>query len=211
VIPGLPDDPGSRHVLLVVVVATAAFLAHHYGPWRERVHLSRFAGALLLGGPALFWRPGALGVPMLVPGAAFLGFVLLLLPIVALSARRPESWKHYPEDRRDRWDAGAFGRNAASWAAYLVGYELFFRGLLLLTLADAYGPWPALALTTSIYAAAHFHKPAGEALGTLPMGFAFGLATLASGSVWPAIVGHLAIALTNDAVAIRARHSATIL
>jgi membrane protease YdiL (CAAX protease family) len=189
-------------ITLVVVVATAALLAHHYGPWRD-VRQKRLAGLALLGGPAVFFTPEALRLPALVPTLAFLGVVALIVPVVVLAARQPAHWRVYPEDRRERWDRRAELGNAASWFAYLVGYELFFRGLLLGTLAVAYGPWPALALTTAIYAAAHFDKPMGEGAGTLPMGFVFGLVTLAAGSVWPAIAGHLVIAVTNDVAVIR--------
>ena len=206
--PEWPSDPIAREVTLVLVLATAAILFHHYA-FRGRVQQGRWAGLVVFGLPSLLIRPEAFAVPHAAWAAGFLGLVLVvLMPVVALAARSPRHREAYPEDRRPSWDRRGELANAAGWAAYLVGYEAFFRGLLLLTLARAYGPWPALALMTAIYAAQHLPRPPGEGLGTLPMGFVFGLATLTSGSVWPAIVGHIVIAVTSDTVAIRGGRAA---
>lgn len=141
---------------------------------------------------------GALVVPLA------LALLLVSLPAVLLSARNPAHRALYPQVRAPVWSRRLLLLNAASWAGYLVGYELLFRGFLLFPLVEALGTWPAIAVGTAIYVTAHFSKGAGETAGTLPMGILFALAALLSGSIWAPLLAHLTIAVTNDLATVRA-------
>jgi len=128
---------------------------------------------------------------------------LALLPLIALQARSVAFQAAYPELRLPL--VGAVARdNAASWILYLVAYELFFRGILLLGLAPLIGAHPALAVVTMGYVFVHLDKFAGEAIGTIFTGVGFGLAALHTGSIVMPVVAHVLIALTSDTLAARA-------
>lgn len=216
----LLSDPLTPSVL-VLLGGVALYLVYHYGAaalaaraggaaWG--VHAGRALGFVALGVvPGVYAAivlPGGLaahglGAPALTPTALFLGLVLLVvLPVVALAARRPAQWAHYPQLRQTRWDLRAHLANGASWALYLLGYELYFRGVLTSVLVRELGTWPGLAVMTALYVAVHLPKPAAETVGTLPMGLVFGLTALASGSMWPVWLGHVLIAVTSDVAAV---------
>ncbi|MBK6688053.1 MAG: CPBP family intramembrane metalloprotease [Deltaproteobacteria bacterium] len=227
----LPSGP-TLHVVLVLIAVTLAYVIQHYlgrSQWlKERTRLAdpelsqaraiygaRIVGGLVLGGvPGLLaWSlPGPLGFafPLARPTLLFWAIVLLLvLPTVAASMHRPAAWSAYPPVRFARWDLDRLLVNGLTWGVYLCGYELCFRGVLLFGLAPALGDWPALAVMTAIYVLVHLDKPASEAVGTLPMGFVFGLSALYSGSFLPAFLAHWVIAVTSDLAAIRANPSLT--
>ncbi len=225
----LPWPPADAPFAALLLVMAAGFIAFHYrcsparlarfvGPDDEggarAVYLSRTLGALWLGlVPSLAMLllrptgPETVGLTLPDPAATGVGALIILalaLPAVALAARRPDFTEHYPPIRSARWPAGRVALNALTWGAYLVAYELFFRGLLLFGLAARLDPWSAIALTTLIYVLAHLHKPGRETAGTLPMGVVFAAVTLWSGSIWAAVLGHWVIANTSDRLAARA-------
>ncbi len=215
--------------LLVVLVATIAYVGFHYlfhwTAWLPRldperghsvnqaraVHIQRLGGVLCLGllpalvAAALPGGPATVGLGLSDPAAALgaVGAVLIIvLPVVARSASRAPFWEHYPLIRARRWTRRLYLHNALGWIAYLLAYEFFFRGFLLFTLARWLGVWPAIALSTLAYVYAHLPKPhAGETVGTLPMGVLFAVIALDSGGIWGPWLAHCAIALTSDWVA----------
>lgn len=216
-----PADP----TLPALLIALAALFAlHHYrahpAALRARyaldlpaaVHASRLISALLLGlAPALIAHlldhPITPALTLPHPAATALGalaLAALALPAVALAARRPDFTDHYPQVRDRPWTPRLALHNALSWAIYLIAYEYFFRGLLLFALAARLDPWTAIALTTLAYVLAHLPKPGRETAGTLPMGIAFAAVTLATGSIWAAVISHWLIANTSDLLAARA-------
>jgi hypothetical protein len=217
VIPPLTLTPA----VVVLLGGVALYLAYHYGAAALVARAQGAAwgvhGGRVLGFVALGVVPGAyaavalpgglaahgLAAPRTGPSLAFVGLVVVVvLPVVALAARRPAQWRYYPQLRHDRWDPRAHGANAASWALYLLGYELYFRGVLTFVLVRELGTWPGLAVMTALYVAVHLPKPAGETVGTLPMGLVFGLTAVMSGSMWPVWLGHVLIAVGSDAAAV---------
>lgn len=194
---------------VLLLVATALYLGYHYGGLALRdAHKQRILGFALLGViPAILtelYLPGGLAAHGLAhrdagPSGAFLALVgCVVVPVVVLAARSPKQWEHYPQIRRERWTPRDHMANAATWGLYLLGYELFFRGVLTFALARELGAWPGLAVMTALYVAVHLPKPAGETVGTLPMGLIFGLTALASGGIWAPWIGHWVIAVTSD-------------
>ncbi|MFO0745552.1 MAG: CPBP family intramembrane glutamic endopeptidase [Myxococcota bacterium] len=213
-------------VVVIVGVATVLYLAYHL--LSSRAATARFFPAEAadddrLRTRAAFWRrwvgAALFGLVPALPAALFipggldacglnlhdpfrglylsLAFTALTLPLSYLQSRKPSFREHYPEVR-----APLTGRtaawNVASWAAYLVAYELFFRGYLVLGLAPVVGPLPAVAISLMGYVWVHLGKHPGEAVGTLVSGTWFGLVALHTGSVLGPIVAHLAIAVCSD-------------
>ncbi|MCK6547604.1 CPBP family intramembrane metalloprotease [Myxococcota bacterium] len=223
-------------VLALLLVVTIAYVAYHHaahatqlerhldraaGPEATQaraVILQKLAGAVLLGvvpaivalafgrGPAeLGLVPASLGRTLI----AALALAVIALPAVVKTARRPESWAHYPQITAKTWTRRLERSSALAWAIYLVGYELCFRGVLLFPLVVLLGPWPAIAISTLAYTFAHLPKNAAECVGCIPMGVIFAVAALWSGSIWAVFLAHLAIAVTSEQVAIRANPAIT--
>ncbi len=130
--------------------------------------------------------------------------LVVLLPGVWLNARRPWFWTPYPEIRHDVWTPRLMALNALTWAAYLLAYELFFRGWLLFALEPGFGRWPAIAVMTALYVAVHLPKNPAEALGSLPLGVLFGATALWTGSILGPFVVHVVMAVATDALAVAA-------
>jgi membrane protease YdiL (CAAX protease family) len=91
--------------------------------------------------------------------------VALMAPIIYFLGRTDESMKTYYE----RFVVGL------PWTTLidLIGWEFFFRGLILFTYARKLGP-EALWLQAVPFALAHIGKPEVETLSTIFGGFAFG-------------------------------------
>lgn len=227
----LPIGP-ALDVIGVLIAVTLAYVLQHYLARSEllkvrtrvadpeesqarSVFVARALGGLVLGGlPGLVAltlpNPVGLALPLARPTLLFWAtVVLLVLPTVAASMHRPGAWAAYPPVRFQRWGRDRLLVNAVTWGLYLFGYELCFRGVLLFGLAPVLGAWPALGVMTAIYVLVHLDKPMSEALGTLPMGFVFGLSALHSGSFLPAFLAHWVIAVTSDLAAIRANPALT--
>ena len=143
-------------------------------------------------------RPGAYGLPLEGAGARRLveGMLLGLGTMAVVTG--------------GMWALGAleFGafllppaeavRSGLLWAVALLGVALFeeslFRGYLLCTLAPLVRFWPAAAVLSAVFAAAHVGNP-GEDLVGLGSVFAFGmlfcLFVRRTGSLWSAVGFHL--------------------
>ncbi len=66
--------------------------------------------------------------------------------------------------------------------------EVFFRGFLLGGLRNRFGPWPALLISSGVFAL--FHILPGLYVPTFLLGLAFGWVYLKTRSIWPAVFGH---------------------
>ena len=131
-----------------------------------------------------------------------LGFVAITALPIVFESRKPSFRLSYPEVRAPlRGQLAA--HNAFAWAIYLLAYEFFFRGVLVVFLAGAVGPLPALTMSTMAYVFAHFGRYPGEVIGTLVSGTAFGLIALATESILAPFLAHLAVALLSDTLASR--------
>ncbi len=228
----------AEHVLpsAVFLTASIAYLIYHYGVPAARLQKlllkrgldqehaqaqawlwQRLLGGLILGGSALVmsaFLPGGVaahGWGLTGWSMAWLGLLPLplLLPILVRQARQAHHQRRYPQIRTQHWGASLRWGNALSWSFYLLGYEAFFRGLLLYSLVGWLGVWPGMLAMTSLYIYAHLPKDAGECVGCLAMGLVFGALTLISGGIWAAWLLHVGIALSNDALCRRAARHAT--
>lgn len=214
---GWPPEPLAP--ALLPLVGAAFYVVYHLVGLRLTVWQRRLWGAFILGlvpalcvAFALDKTPAELG---LTPGTLDLGlgaaaaFAALFLPLTAFAvqgdgARARALRARYPEARPPRWDRRADAINAATWAAYLFGYELFFRGILLFPLADAIGAWPAVTTLAFAYIAVHLERHPGELLGTFVSGVGFGALALATGSILGPWLAHTLVAVGNDLASSRA-------
>ncbi|MDF1663008.1 MAG: CPBP family intramembrane metalloprotease [Planctomycetota bacterium] len=231
-LPALPAEHFEPVVVLVSV--TVFYLAAHFGCSQKNfetllsgrfseakaqaysVYCQRLFGGLILGvGPLLVLLfgidggcPLAAGFTMpndLMNGLLFalIGSVVLT-PILYFNAKNSEHQKHYPEIRDPNWTWGRWSANLATWVIYLVAYEFFIRGFLLLTMVKFYGVWPGIMMMNAFYVAIHLPKGAGEAIGCAPMGVVFGLSAVLLESIFPAALLHIVISNCNAIFCIRA-------
>ncbi len=132
---------------------------------------------------------------------AGLGVVVVLL--AWYSARTPGSLIHYPEIRAREWSRRMIASNLVSWAFYLLGYELFFRGVLLFPLVQEIGLWPAIAVNIGVYSATHLPKGLRETIGAMPLSIVLCLVSISTGTIWIAFFVHLAMAWTHSLTALK--------
>ena len=81
---------------------------------------------------------------------------------------------------------------------FLVVYEWFFRGLLLISFAAWLGINRSIIINIFLYVLMHFHKNKKEMIGCIPLGLLFCAFTIWWQSIWPAIIFHLQIAIINE-------------
>jgi membrane protease YdiL (CAAX protease family) len=230
------DWPGSRPQFLgVLVSAVVLYLAMHYGLSKTRfrewlkaqgrddataqalsVLWSKAGGGILLAVGSLVTLAATVGNP-LDYGVRYIrwGPTLLyplvcaaaILPVLVWAARSSALQEQYPEIRSEHFTKALATKSAGSWAVYLLGYELYFRGFLLFYLAQAFGVWPALALTTALYTFVHLPKRAAETVSCLLMGFVFGALAIETGGFLAPFLLHWLIAVTSENAAARANPS----
>lgn len=122
----------------------------------------------------------------------------LTMPLAFRSSRKSKHLQNYPQIRVESWDRILIFKNAIGWAVYLIGYEFLFRGILLFPLVGEIGVWPAIAINTALYSATHIPKGIEEAIGAVPLGIVLCVLTLMTGTLWIAIIVHIAMAWTNS-------------
>lgn len=197
---GLPSElrPGRRPPARVLLDRLWFFIAIFAVPVIALVFAwgLRPTRLLLSWGSPLSWLPLTI---LLSAVAAGLGL---------LSKKGNPDLQNYPQYLPDHWTAAAIVYQVGSWALYLFAYEFAFRGYLLVPLLPMGVP-AAIAIHTAIYALAHTPKSGKEAGGALFLGVILSLLTLRWGTMIPAFIIHMALALGNDAGAIRAAKSAS--
>ncbi|HAF61279.1 MAG TPA: hypothetical protein DCK95_03020 [Anaerolineaceae bacterium] len=109
----------------------------------------------------------------------------------------------YPQARYQTWSSGILLINGLSWAIYLIGYEIAFRGFLFFPLVNAIGLFPAIMINCSLYSISHIPKGAGEAFGAFFLGIIFCVITYQTGSILIPVVLHILLAVSNDWKAMR--------
>ncbi|MDF1560120.1 MAG: CPBP family intramembrane metalloprotease [Bacteroidales bacterium] len=173
------------------------------------ISFNRIAGFVLMGiFPlliCLILLPGytitdfGLKLPPENPGFTAVAVILLaliMIPIVSGSARRPQIQGNHPQIRARIWTRKTAVIDALTWALYLLGYEILFRGVLLFPVAEALGVWAAIAINIALYSAAHIPHGKAETIAAVPFGLVLCILTLYSGTIWIAFLAHLVNALT---------------
>lgn len=81
---------------------------------------------------------------------------------------------------------------------FLIGYEFFFRGVVLFSMLIDAGEKAAIALNVLLYMLLHSFSNRKELIGTIPFGILLCAVTLFYQSVWPAIIIHVCLALSHE-------------
>lgn len=81
---------------------------------------------------------------------------------------------------------------------FLMVYEWFFRGLLLITFCNLLGTILAIIINVFLYALLHAYKDRKEMAGCIPLGILLCVFTLWWQSIWPAVIFHLQIAMITE-------------
>ena len=110
---------------------------------------------------------------------------------------------NYPQIRAEVWDIRMVIGNLVSWAVYLLGYEIFFRGVLLFPVVQTAGAWAAIGINIGMYSGTHIPKGAGETIGAIPLSAILCLLCLHAGSFWPAFLVHVAMAWTTTLTSLK--------
>ncbi len=174
----------------------------------QRVVIERLTGFLLMGlfpGMAIFYfvpdiRPRDLGLvspdtSWILPSLLFLGLIILF---TSYYSAKPAIQKHYPQIREIPWNRKIWVINSITWILYLLGYEFFFRSLLIFPMVNNFGIVWTLIVNVILYSLAHLHKSRQELAGACIFGIFLVLVTIYSGSVWIPFLCHLTLALSND-------------
>ena len=126
------------------------------------------------------------------------GIAAIVVPMNYFNSKKPANLTFYPMIREKEWSKKLVFANGISWCAYLFGYELMFRGVLLFATVSLLGEWPAIALNAAIYALVHVPKNLAETIGAVPLGVLLCLITLTTGTIWVAFFVHISLALSNS-------------
>jgi len=132
-----------------------------------------------------------------------LGLIAFVIPTAVFNAKKEKNLKNYPQIRAKVWNKKILGGHLFSWATYLFGYELLFRGVLFFPLVEAIGLWPAIAVNIGMYSATHIAKGIQETIGAFVISIIFCLLTIQTGTIWIAFFVHLAMAWTNALTALK--------
>lgn len=223
-------QPEYKDVFISVLFATIAYISFHYAgnaknifrllkedserEQEKSVHLQRISGFLILGLGTFIFISVFLSKSMTFYGlnidniTSSLTFAILLpiclSPILYFSSKNPKQYEMYPQIRLKKWTGEKYIKSIVTWFIYLAGYEFFFRGFLIFLLADNYGSWPAIIITTSIYVIVHINKNAGETIACIPIGILFGYTALYTGSFIGPFIAHTIIASLSEFFAIKA-------
>lgn len=132
-------------------------------------------------------------------------WVLLTVPLSILynwfNANKKYNLIDYPEIRVTIWPPFNLFLSAAGWAVYLFGMEFLYRGLVLQSVYMNTGGgniWPAIFISTGIYAMIHYFKDNRISVFCIPYGLIACYITLDSGSLLPAYLLHFSAALINE-------------
>lgn len=141
-----------------------------------------------------------------IHGTAIVSIILSIAVLIInlLNRRRPENLQLYPEIRTEQWNRNLILLSALSWIAYLFAYEFLFRGCMFFLLLSKYNLPLALAVNIIVYSFAHFPKKIRETLAAIPFGAMLCWACSFTGNIWPAIIAHIVLALSNEWIALHA-------
>jgi membrane protease YdiL (CAAX protease family) len=81
---------------------------------------------------------------------------------------------------------------------FLVAYETWFRGYLLMDCAASFGVAWAIVISVALYTLMHSFSGRKEILGCIPFGIVLCGICIWFGAVWPAIVLHAALAISYE-------------
>jgi len=142
-------------------------------------------------------------------------FYTLILSVIIISinffaSRSPVNLKKYPLIKTKVWNVKLLIISSLGWIIYLLGYEFLFRGFLLFTCIQSFGIWPAVIINIIVYSLAHVPQGLNETLGAVPFGLVLCYIVVLSGTIWPAFLLHVLLAISNEWFSIRNNPEITV-
>lgn len=130
----------------------------------------------------------------------YIPFILLILVTVItfIFSKKKTMQAKYPQLRIKTWTVKYSLISISGWIIYILGYEFFFRGILLFVCFSAFGFWPSLLINILLYAIVHLDQGPWISLGAIPAGIIFCLLTLLTSSFFYAFLIHSYMAISNE-------------
>ena len=126
-----------------------------------------------------------------------LGLPLMLL-IAFFTSKDPSFQNEYPLYRGLLSHRGVLPGYIVMYAFYYIGWEAFFRGIMLFGLRRSVGDLNSILLQTIPSCLLHIGKPQAEFFGALVGGICFGWVALRCKSFWPIFICHLGLGIFVD-------------
>ena len=126
---------------------------------------------------------------------------LVMLPFVVGASFTPAFANHYPMAKAAAGSWWSLVSYELGYAAYFVGWEFLYRGLLCVGLFPRLGAG-AIVLHAIPFAVMHAGKPEAEAYGSIVAAIALGVVAVRARSFWYGAFLHALIATTMDALAL---------
>lgn len=126
----------------------------------------------------------------------YLLMLLIMLPLLALAATQKDFQSVYPKAQALKNIPLSRGQYIIYELCYgfdFVSIEFFFRGFLILALADICGTHCIIPVAC-FYCSIHLGKPMGEAISSFWGGLLLGIVSFNTASVWGGLIVHLGIA-----------------
>ncbi len=186
---------------LTKIIVEEAYLRYYFYCFRDAVELFTVILPLIM----LWWlkfrkQPFGFGLSIgkdsLKP---YFSMLLIMVPLIAIAATQPSFLKVYPKCPNTSFFPSYLNSATSilffegSYGIGFISVEMFFRGFLVIGLAKYAGTKVILPMVV-LYAAIHFGKPLGEAIGSIFGGFILGIIAYYSRSIWGGIIVHLGVA-----------------
>jgi membrane protease YdiL (CAAX protease family) len=127
-----------------------------------------------------------------------LSLPLLTIALSFISSRNPKLWLRSPQLRVKNWYPRHIIISAVLWIVYILGYELFFRGILWFSCLGAFGFWPALLINIILYAVVHLPQGIFMTAGAVPLGVVLCCMSFLTGSFLTAFLVHASMAVSTE-------------
>ncbi len=177
------------------------------------IHFRQITGFIFLGGiPFLTGliilreKISAYGLSIAVGRDVLYYIVILSVIIISINyfaSKSPFNQKKYPLIKTKIWSVKLLIISSLGWIIYLLAYEFLFRGFLLFTCIQSFGIWPAIIINIMVYSLAHIPQGLNEAAGAVPFGLILCFIAVLSGTIWPAFLLHVILAISNEWFSIR--------
>ncbi len=119
----------------------------------------------------------------------------LMLITLAIINRYGGSFEKHIHPQGSIFDATLY---IALRTGFLISYEIFFRGYILISCLELFGALPAIIINVLLYTLIHSFNGKKEMYGSVPFGLILCVFTLWFQSVWPAILLHLLLSSSHE-------------
>lgn len=123
--------------------------------------------------------------------------ILLVVFVSWIQAGTASNLHDFPQIREKNWSSSLHVWNILTWMIYLTGYELLFRGMLVISVAHELGAWPAIMISVGFYSLSHATKNFREGLATIPIGLILALLAWQTQSIWYPVIIHWAMSVSH--------------